>query len=172
MKRQRRLLYRQSTEKSQFNDSRLLMIARREAIQRLVDGKHAHVNGPMRLQRLAECDSQAPLPLFREPCARMVNQYLTHQSGRKRNEVTVTLYIHGRPIRQPKVRFVDQCRSLQRMVCTFVTEVLARELSQLLVDQRQNDLQSLVVASPPPRKQIIGRRVIQGIIRRMEFRFS
>jgi hypothetical protein len=41
-----------------------------------------------------------------------------------------------------------------------------------LVDQRQNDLQSLVVASPPPRKQIIGRRVIQGIIRRMEFRFS
>ena len=58
---------------------------------------------------------------------------------------------------QPEIRFVHQGGALQGVVGTFPAHVMMRQTPQLVINQRQSRVQSLIVARVPPCQQLTDR---------------
>src|SRR4029077_3199809 len=92
--------------------------------------------------------------LGRGTTPRIVNQDLAHLPRRHRQKVRAILSVERRLLAdKPQIGFMNQRCALQCVSRTFLFEMVVCDVAQFLVDQGNQSLESLLVASSPAQQK-------------------
>jgi hypothetical protein len=94
-------------------------------------------------------------PSLRGPAApSIIHQNLPHELGRNRDKMS-TIYRKRRPVAgKTEVDFVNKLRALQGMIGTLSPQTPVSGEPQLLIDERDQSLQCLLISTPPANEQL------------------
>src|SRR5262245_51080377 len=145
-----RLLDAQPTEEAQLYDPALALIDIGQRVERVVERHHVCRLAFGDFECLSEQDPLRAAPAFLVAArSREVHENAPHQSRRHRKKMGAVLPLHLFEIDQPQVGFVDERCRLKRMAWPFGRHLSQRQPSQLLVDDRHELLQRVLVAVFP-----------------------
>jgi len=140
------LLVAQTGEVPQLDDLGGYGVVSTEARQRVIEGEEILVGRGRRLVRQLDASPSATMSdaLL---AARVLDKDAPHRLSRRGEEVAATVPTLGLlGIDEPNVRFMDQCRCLERLPRLFPGQLVRRQLAQLIIDQRQQPLGGVCVA--------------------------
>jgi hypothetical protein len=72
-----------------------------------------------------------------------------HDFGGEAQEVGSVLPFHALPLSETNVRFIDQCRGLERVAHAFASHVAASEPAEFLLDKRDQFVNRGAIAVAP-----------------------
>lgn len=99
-------------------------------------------------------DMLHPAAAFRRrPPARRVNQNPPHDLCAQGEKVSAIVPVDAFDVDQTNVRFVDECRGLQRVAGALVPHVPVRQTAQLLVDERGEAIECREITTVPSLEQ-------------------
>src|SRR5215813_5700529 len=102
---------------------------------------------------MLDVDSTAPVALGCATLASMVYQNLPYESGCYCDEVGTALQIRGLTAEQTQICLVNESRTLQGVVWPLPLQVIVGNPAELVVNQRQQLGERLLVAfDPKPQK--------------------
>ena len=105
-------------------------------------------------ERLVQRSHGCAASTFVEPSgAGGIDQYATHDAGGHREEVLPVLPLDALDVDEAQIGFVDEGRWLKRVPTAFVAHVLTCDPPQFLVHERNELVQSGLVAAAPGQQQ-------------------
>ena len=116
----------------------------------------------------ASSSSLRSAPRLTAPWLRLVNQNLAHQPRSDGEKVRTILGLKRTLVHQPDVSLVNQAGALQRVARPFSLQMIPGNISQLLVNQRNQRLQCPLIARLPMHEQFgdwVGMLLIHGRLR-------
>jgi hypothetical protein len=87
----------------------------------------------------------------------MIDEDVAHDARRNSEEVGASLPLHALAVDQPQVGFVDERCRLERVSCTLLRHLPARNPTQLRVDERRQAVQRIAVSLAPCQQMRRGR---------------
>ena len=131
------LLDGEAAEVAQFDHARFLRIEFRQGFERVVEGDEFGTAFDGAIYIFIQGELLKILPAFL--CivlARMIHQQATHDLRSDTKKVGSVLPVHPRLIYETNVSLVYQRSGLQGVIGTFTPQIIRRQLSQLIVDDR------------------------------------
>jgi hypothetical protein len=83
------------------------------------------------------------------PGASIIHQHSPHLARCNRVKMPTILPVCYSGIDKPQIRFVDKCRGLEGMAAFFASHVMVSSAVEFVVDERNQPLQRLPIASAP-----------------------
>lgn len=77
----------------------------------------------------------------------MIHKYTSHHLRGDTEEVCAILPVDPRLIHQPHVGLMHEGSRLQRVIGAFATQVVGRQATQLIVDEREQRVNGFMVAA-------------------------
>jgi len=150
----RGFLHGQAAEESHLDDPTLSIVELCQRFQRLVERDEVR----RALVRDDECFIERHLrrvtaALLVVPRAGMVHKDVPHDTGRHGQKMCAILPRDGFRVDQPEIGLVDERRGLKAVVDPLAPDVALRDAMQLLVNQRDEALQRILVSLSPFEQQ-------------------
>ena len=141
----------EAAEKSQLHNATLLLIEFRQFLESVVERHHINVAG-FELKRVIQRQPESAIALGGIPAARVLDQNLPHQLGADGHEMITILKWSCALFFQAQISLVHQGGALQGVARAFLPQVMMRDPSQLVINQRKRPAQGLVVTGVPVRQ--------------------
>jgi hypothetical protein len=146
-------ILRKAAEVIELYDFALSRIQVRQLIERLIQQQEVTVAWFDRAEPVIDCHSECRIgSLGGSVRPRVIHEDPAHHLRSDREEVDTVLPIHAL-IHQPQIRLVNQRRRLKSMVVPLVPKISGRPASELLINQGQEIVLRVSVASRPRLKQ-------------------
>ena len=119
-------------------------------VQSVVESDHVHAAGLER-QAVIQRYSIASISLGGIAAARVLDQNLPHQLRADGQEMFAVLELGRALLLEPQVSLVHQGGALQGVVRAFLPQVVVRDPSEFVINERKHGAQRLLVAGVPVR---------------------
>ena len=85
--------------------------------------------------------------------ARVVHEDAPHNASGYREEMRAVMPLNGLPVNQPDICLVDERRRLETVPDALSRHTASRDPVELLIDERNQPLEGVLVAVSPPEEQ-------------------
>ena len=151
------LLDAEAPEIPQLHHLTLARVERFECEERVVERHETRIRHRTDKERVIQRHSRyAAAPFLAALRARRIDQDPSHRPRRHRKEVGAVLPADLIDLDQAQVGFVHERRRLQRVPRPLPAHVMQREPAQLLVDQRDQPVEGIGLASTPGKEECRG----------------
>jgi len=140
----------QASEESQFNDAALALVECGQGLQRIVERDEVVARFGGNRQRFVEIRRMGRAAAFRsKSAARVIDKNLPHHPAAERMKMQAIPNRNRLTLEEADERFVDERGGLQRVSGALVGHVVDGDAVQLAVHERNQPLESRVVAFAP-----------------------
>jgi len=145
-----RFLDGEAAEETQFNHAALALVEGRQRLQRIVESDEVMTRFGGNRQGFVEIGSAChAAALRRKPAARVIDKNLPHHAAAQRMEMHAIANGNRFALQEAEKRFVDERGGLQRVSGALVRHVVDGDTVQLPVHERNQPLESGVIAFAP-----------------------
>jgi hypothetical protein len=153
-----RFLDRQSAEEAELDDAAFAIVDFRQRVQRLVERDELFAWRVADDQLLVELDAfRESASFLRVSRARVVDEDPPHDAGAHGKKMRAVVPCHILGVDQSKVGLVHERGRLQAVATVFARGMSPRNLMKLVVNERNQLLQRVLLAAAPSAEQV-GRR--------------
>jgi hypothetical protein len=142
-------LDREASEEAHFHDAALLLVDLRKLVEGIVECNQFSASLLAHNQRRIKVNFEFRTALRGGMASGIVHQNLPHQARCHGQEMSAAFGFKGLLIEKTKVRLINQRGTLQRMSRTFALQVIVRDLSQFLVNNRDQPFEGVLIARSP-----------------------
>ena len=119
----------------EFDDLAFAWVQRRQPFQRLIKGDQLCSSFRVQDSEVFEGHFLPPTALGASVITSVINQYVAHQLGSESEELSAVLPVQIILVHEAEIGFIDDSRSLQRVIRALPAHVVMCQPMQLLMDQ-------------------------------------
>jgi hypothetical protein len=142
-------LDRETSKETHFHDAALLLVDLRKLVQGLIERNQFGASLLANYQGNIEVNFDVRTALRGGMASGIVHQNLPHQARCDGQEMSTAFGFKGLLIEKAKVRLINQRGTLQGVSRTFALQVIVRDLTQFLVNNRDQLFKGVLIARSP-----------------------